>query len=35
MDMNVISQVKTATSQILQEHFGHDLPAGDITINEP
>ena len=34
MDIDIISQLKTATSQVLQDQFGFSLPAGDVQVNE-
>jgi arginyl-tRNA synthetase len=34
MDIDIISQLKTATSQVLQDQFGFSLRAGDVQVNE-
>ena len=32
--MDIISQIKIATSQVLQDQFGFSLPAGNVQVNE-
>jgi arginyl-tRNA synthetase len=34
MDIDIISQLKIATSQVLQDQFGFPLPAGNVQVNE-
>jgi arginyl-tRNA synthetase len=34
MDIDIISQIKSATSQVLQDQFGFSLPAADVLVNE-
>jgi arginyl-tRNA synthetase len=34
MDMDIISQIKAATRQVLQEQFSYTLEAGEVPINE-
>ncbi len=34
MDIDIISQIKAATSQVLEDQFAFSLPAGDVPVNE-
>ena len=34
MDIDIISQLKIATSRVLQDEFGFSLPAGNVQVNE-